>query len=219
MSTLRDALFLALAFWASVSVFQQPASAEPRSTSLDEDTIRKTAQTFVAAFDAADAKAVAAHFLPEGEFIDEDGNLYRGSQTIEEAFAAYFSEKRRVRLKIDVEAVRLVGSDLAVEEGTSTIVPTGNEPITQSRYPHLKGVLVRHAQFHNGHETLRLENLPEIYKQGQQKVLTFPMVSGGQMPGASASGSFSVARSCNRARWRRLRTVPMGRPRISAMSS
>jgi len=48
----------------------------------------------VVAFNAADAKAIAAHFLPEGEFIDEDGDLSRGAPAIEKTFAAYFNENQ-----------------------------------------------------------------------------------------------------------------------------
>jgi uncharacterized protein (TIGR02246 family) len=100
----------------------------------DEAVIRRTAQTFVEAFNAGDAKAVAVHFLPEGEFVAEDETVYRGADAIERAFAAYFEKTHGARLKIDVESVRLIGADLAIEEGTSTLVPPGNEPATQSRY-------------------------------------------------------------------------------------
>jgi len=127
----RDWLILALAFWASVCVAVPAARADAAS---DENAIRGTAQAFVAAFNAGDAKAIAAGFLPEGEFVAEDGRVYSGAEAIEKAFAAYFEENKGVRLKIDVEAVRFIGPDLAIEEGTNTISPAGNEPATQSRY-------------------------------------------------------------------------------------
>lgn len=126
--------FLALAIGMSGGWPPAPAWAQTASASRDVDAIRKTALTFVAAFNAADAQAIAAHFLPAGEFVDEDGDVYHGTATIEKAFAEYFRKAKGVRLRIDVEAVRLVGDDLAIEEGTNTILPADNEPIRQSRY-------------------------------------------------------------------------------------
>ncbi len=134
MSNRRQRLFLVLTLWASVVGLGPPAAAQTPPAAAEEDAIRRTAATFVAAFNAADAKALAAHFLPEGEFIAESGEVYQSAPAIEKAFAAYFQENRGMRLKIDVEAVRLVGANLAIEEGSNTLIPPGNEPSTQSRY-------------------------------------------------------------------------------------
>lgn len=127
----REWLILVLACWASVGFVAPSARADAAS---DEDAIRRTAQTFMAAFDAADAKTVAAHFLPEGEYVTEDNTVWRGAEAIERAFADYFAQSKGVRLKVDVEAVRMVGADLAIEEGTNTVLTANNEPPTQSRY-------------------------------------------------------------------------------------
>lgn len=130
----RHGLIKALALWTFVALGPVPARAETAPAPSGEEAIRQTARTFVVAFDAGDAQAVADHFLPDGEFIAEDGSLYHGAGAIQQAFAAYFQENPGVRLKLDVEAVRLTAPDLAIEEGTSTIIPAGNQPITESRY-------------------------------------------------------------------------------------
>jgi uncharacterized protein (TIGR02246 family) len=134
VSNRRHRLFLVLTFWVFLAGLGRMASAQTPPALTDEEAIRKTAQTFVAAFNAADAKAIAAHFLPEGEFVAESGEVYQGAPAIEKAFTAYFQETTGVRLKIDVAAVRLVDASLAIEEGTNTLIPAGNEPSTQSRY-------------------------------------------------------------------------------------
>ncbi len=100
----------------------------------EEDKILDMAQAFVAAFDAGNARAIASQFAEDGEFVDEDGQVFRGRQAIEKEFAAFFAEMKDARLNLDIESIRLIGADLAVEEGTATSRLPGNLPATTSRY-------------------------------------------------------------------------------------
>jgi uncharacterized protein (TIGR02246 family) len=76
----------------------------------------------VDAFNSGQAKAVAAAFLPEGEAVDEAGNVYQGRQRIEEIFGKFFETFPGAKMTLDVAALRLLGSGLAVEDGMRRVV-------------------------------------------------------------------------------------------------
>lgn len=105
---------------------KEAEASEPRivpERSADELQIRQTAQGFVKAYNAADAKAIAAEFLPDGEYIDEFKNVFKGRSVIEREFAAFFDASPGNEIAITVEGIRFVGSSMAIEEGFTTLNP------------------------------------------------------------------------------------------------
>lgn len=106
----------------------------PAKTSADEDAIRETGATFAKACDKADAKAAAAHFTADAEYVDEQGNVFQGRQAIEELLTAFFIASPGSQLELAIDTIRFVGPGVAVEDGTTTVVrPTGG-PSDYSRY-------------------------------------------------------------------------------------
>jgi uncharacterized protein (TIGR02246 family) len=93
-------------------------------TALDT-AILAEADATVKAFNAADAAALAALFSPTGELVDENGNVYTGTQEITELFKAFFGKFPKATLEMEVTSTRPLGGDIAVEEGVRRI--TGNE--------------------------------------------------------------------------------------------
>src|SRR5947209_16755802 len=63
----------------------QPAAGKD-AHEQDIAAIKKAMQSFLAAFEKGDAKAVAAHWTPEGEYIADDGAKYQGRKELEEAY-------------------------------------------------------------------------------------------------------------------------------------
>ena len=109
----------------------QPASKE---RSADEAAIRQTGDTYEKAYAAADAKAIAAHFTVDAEYIDEQGNVHQGRAAIEENMTAYFAENPGSQIEINIDSIRFVSPGVAVEDGTTTVTPKdGAEPF-YSRY-------------------------------------------------------------------------------------
>jgi len=108
----------------------------------DEQVIRQSALAFAKAYNAGDAKAIAAQFVADGEYIDEFKNIFKGREAIEKEMAAFFEASPGNKIKITVEGVRFVGSSMAIEEGYTTLDPAdANEgPAVDSRYiaVHLK---------------------------------------------------------------------------------
>jgi uncharacterized protein (TIGR02246 family) len=109
---------LASAF-ACAMVFGQLSSFAQDSTAAAE--IKAAEAAFAKAFEAGKVEEVMAHFSPTAEFIDEEGNLYRGTKELTEMFAGFFKQFPGSKLSLEVESVREIGANLAMEEGTRYI--------------------------------------------------------------------------------------------------
>jgi uncharacterized protein (TIGR02246 family) len=109
--------------------------AKPASDhSTDEAAIRANIEKFVKAYNAGDAKAVAALFTPDGEVHDKAGNEAEGREAIEKTFAKIFKDMPEKNLEVFIESIRFIGSDLALEVGTTKETPEPNEPPDIDRY-------------------------------------------------------------------------------------
>src|SRR5262245_45312140 len=60
----------------------------------EEEALVKQAEAFVAAFHKGDAKAVAAFWMPDGDYTDQTGKQMKGRAAIEKAFKAFFAENK-----------------------------------------------------------------------------------------------------------------------------
>ncbi|MFO0787763.1 MAG: SgcJ/EcaC family oxidoreductase [Phycisphaerales bacterium] len=107
----------------------QAADPDPRQAE-----ITKTAEAFVEAFHNGDAKAVAAMWAPDGDFVDLEGRVMKGRDAIEKDFVELFKENKGLKLRIDVASVRFLNGDTAIEDGTTTVLaPDGSTP-SRARY-------------------------------------------------------------------------------------
>ena len=100
----------------------------------DEAAIRQTGDTYEKAFEAGDAKAVAAHFTTDAEYVDEQGNVYQGRDAIEEAMKAYFAENPESEIEISINSLRFVSAGVAIEDGTTTVSPKDDADPIYNRY-------------------------------------------------------------------------------------
>src|SRR4051812_45640641 len=103
-SVMRRALFLIGAFVCLSLIVakiqsqpepakQAPAVGQPAADrSADETAIRANIEQFVKAYNAHDAKAVAALFTPDGQIEDKDGDVTEGREAIAQVFAGLFAE-------------------------------------------------------------------------------------------------------------------------------
>lgn len=91
--------------------------AAPAERQPDQGDVRKALDSFVAAFQQGDAKAVAAHWTAEGEYIADDGTAYRGRAALEKEYADLFGKNPGNALQVEVDSVRFPSRDTAVVEG------------------------------------------------------------------------------------------------------
>lgn len=128
-SLIRKLLPLALACtWGSGTCLR---AVEPDP---QEAAITKTAEAFVEAFHKGDARAVAAFWTADGDYVDADGRVLKGREAIEKAFTELFAANKGLKLRIDVANLKFPAPDLAIEDGTSAVIaPDGSAP-SRARY-------------------------------------------------------------------------------------
>jgi uncharacterized protein (TIGR02246 family) len=100
----------------------------------DEAALRKATADFIKAVEKGDAKAVAAAWTENGEYIDDDGTTIRGRAAIQAAYAKTFAKKKNPKVEITIESIRFPSKDTAIEEGYAKSYKGSSEQPTASRY-------------------------------------------------------------------------------------
>jgi uncharacterized protein (TIGR02246 family) len=100
----------------------------------DEAAIRKATADFIKLVEKGDAKAVAAAWTEDGEYIDDDGTTLRGRAAIEAAYATAFAKKKNTKVEITIESIRYPSKDTAIEEGYAKSYKGDADHPTCSRY-------------------------------------------------------------------------------------
>jgi uncharacterized protein (TIGR02246 family) len=124
-------LKLFLSFAVMATCWGGYAATEVRAA--DSEAVQASAETFVKAFNDAKAESVAALFLPQGELVDEEGNIYQGRDELQALFTQYFAKFPGAKLGLSIESIRMIGDDLSIEEGTRYI-STDDDANAQIRY-------------------------------------------------------------------------------------
>lgn len=120
------------------------SAADPESHEADyqkeEHEIRESAAAFVTAYNSHDAAAVSQLFAQDAEFTDEDGDLVRGRKAIQQDFAEMFEKFPECAIEVDIESLRVLTPNIAIEEGTIRGYP---EP---DRKPNISGYVAIHVR-------------------------------------------------------------------------
>ena len=111
-----------------------PARATSPETAGEETSLMNNAKAFVEAFEKGDAKAVAAFWAEDGDYVDLSGRRLQGRPAIEAAFKDFFAENKGLKLRIDVNSVRFVTPDTAIEDGRTSVTSPDGGPPNQARY-------------------------------------------------------------------------------------
>jgi uncharacterized protein (TIGR02246 family) len=94
---------------------------------------------FTKAFNAGDAKALAALCTPDARIVTLSGKAIDGREAIDKEFADSFADHPGQKIELKTETLRFLGSDAAIEEGLATITtPRADggpaEPAEATRY-------------------------------------------------------------------------------------
>jgi uncharacterized protein (TIGR02246 family) len=89
--------------------------------SPDLDAIRAGSEAFIAAFNKADAKAVAALWTEDGQYSDDTGRVFAGREAIGTAYAEFFAKNPGAQMRIVVDSLRLLSPDAAIEAGRAMV--------------------------------------------------------------------------------------------------
>jgi uncharacterized protein (TIGR02246 family) len=121
----RAMLTIAMMAWSLVSA----VGAEADRQAADEAAIRKAVESYVAAFNQADAKALAAMWAPEAVYTNrQSGEQVVGREEIEEQFSAIFAEAKGAKLEATTDAIGFVSPNVAVEQGTAKVIHPDGAP-------------------------------------------------------------------------------------------
>jgi uncharacterized protein (TIGR02246 family) len=107
---------------------------EGKDHAKDEAVLAKNGEAFIAAFHKADAKALAALWTEEGEYVHQTGRRVKGRDAIEKAFQQFFKEHKGLKARIDSHSLRFVSPDVAIEEGVTEVFAPDGAPPSRSNY-------------------------------------------------------------------------------------
>src|SRR5262245_47733523 len=76
---------------AQTEVRPRPKNSGDAPSREDQAAIRAAMQSFIKAFDARDAKGLAAHWTAQGEYHNDQGKSAHGRDALEKGFARFFA--------------------------------------------------------------------------------------------------------------------------------
>lgn len=116
----------------------EKASGEERpltaAQQAEEKAIRSLAESFAKAYHEGNAKAAAAHFTSDAEYVDEHGNVAQGRSEIEDGLTEFFGDHPSCQLDFDIESIRFIAPGVAIEDGTTTMIHSEDGGAITSRY-------------------------------------------------------------------------------------
>ncbi len=130
--------------WSAAWGQDEPAAATGADSDSDDlaaevAAIRQAIDSYVSAFNAADAANLAAHWSPEGELITPQGKSLRGRKQLEDDFRAYFAETQGAKLELVDPSVTLISPAVGIETGIARVTKAGELPVeTDYEVVHVK---------------------------------------------------------------------------------
>lgn len=100
----------------------------------DEAAIRQKAKSYESAYNQGDAKALAALWAENAEYVDpESGDVTSGREAIASKFKEVFQEKDNLQIEIKIDSIIFPAPNQAVEKGTA-IVKGKDGAVTETAY-------------------------------------------------------------------------------------
>lgn len=113
------ALFLGILAAAFGAIAGASAQDLPAAASDDEAAIRSGAEAYEKAYDAGDAKALAAMFTADAEVTEATGRTLKGRDAIEAEYAAIFARQPGAKIEVSIDSIKFLSPDVALESGTA----------------------------------------------------------------------------------------------------
>ncbi len=120
----------------------------------DERALRSLAEAYTRAYNAGDARSLAALFTEDAEVVDENGQRLRGNPSIGTVFGSMFRQRPGATLTVTPLTLRFLGPDVAQEEGR-TVLKIGEETPATRRYTVVavkQGDRWRYSSFREEHD-------------------------------------------------------------------
>jgi len=118
---------------SSALLFSSSPHLQAQEESPEIVGLHKAASDFVAAYNKKDAAAVAALFTENGEIADlKADDVTSGREDIQARYEAIFAAPDAPKMAVEVDTVRIVGKDLAIEDGTVHLTSPDEDDAPQS---------------------------------------------------------------------------------------
>lgn len=105
--------------------FAQPGdradAAQPETSSPEAAAIQLALDTFAGAFNRADARTLAARFTATAEYTDENGEITRGRDAIQQELEGLFADMPGLKLSLSEQSFRLIRPEVGMARGTATL--------------------------------------------------------------------------------------------------
>jgi uncharacterized protein (TIGR02246 family) len=101
---------------------QPPAEASPEMTAVVAND-----RAFEAAYEKADAGALAGFFTDDAQYTSDDGRILNGRAEIEASMKAAFLTNKGAKLAINVDSVRVLAPEVVLERGATTVTDKTGE--------------------------------------------------------------------------------------------
>lgn len=108
-------------------------AADKQAEALQK-TVVEAGEKFAKAFAQQDAKAIAALFTEEAEYVDEAGTVFHGRGAIEDEFTADFAAAPAGSIALELLSIRPIAEGVVVEEGVTTFTPKEDGQTRHTRY-------------------------------------------------------------------------------------
>jgi uncharacterized protein (TIGR02246 family) len=106
----------------------------PNPESQDEKAIRSSAESFVKLYNEHDSKGLSELFALKAEIIDENEEVVKGREAIEQAFADVFKARPECSIQLTIESLRVLTPNLAIEEGVNLSKNSTDDDESESSY-------------------------------------------------------------------------------------
>lgn len=106
----------------------EEASTEEVALTEDESAIFKAIDSYTAAFNKGDAKALAEHWTEDGEYVAPSGKVSKGKSAMEAEFAEYFKQSPGAKLELRDTQVKMVSPRVASETGIAVVMVADQDP-------------------------------------------------------------------------------------------
>lgn len=110
-----------------------PATPAPPKRTPDEEAVVQTGQSLARAYNERDAKAFAANFTADGEYIDETGIVFHGRAAIEEEFSRFLKANPETSIQVQLESTRAVAPGIIAADGSTLFTRAKDQPAVAGR--------------------------------------------------------------------------------------
>jgi uncharacterized protein (TIGR02246 family) len=111
----------------------QPAAPASPKRSPEDEAVAQPVQALVKAYGQRDAKAFAAVFTAEGEYIDEAGVVYHGRPAIEAEFDRFLKANPDTTIQVQLESTRGVAPGIIAADGATQFTQTKDHSAISGR--------------------------------------------------------------------------------------